>query len=454
MATPSYPSTLIGPNANGFSLAKKNFKANIVTDMDSIRDRRMVSANVYVITAEFHFKQDSEFTEFLKWIKYDLRYADFWFEADWFSDIGLEAGKWAFRFVNLPISASGHSLNHSCTILAGPRNDNIVNAEYTEKGMKGPFFDPATEVECVELPYLRTFRYSSQLGELETVDFNGSNWTVIGTPFNLSAPVSMTNTRSITAMQSDHVAIVNNTTISTLRMMKWDDATGTFSQLGTGTGLAGYSTINTRITRLNFDTIALFDGGLKTLSTWQFDYNTNTWAIVGNPFDVTAYITIASNGSITALSPTSIAFISNNTAKLVTFDFDGTDWSQNGAVLNVYLSSVTNYTISAMNANEIVLTHDNNTGAVHTYEKRLTKFTFSGGAWTPGTPSVQFANGGVPRVAAMTPIKIAMARSDGANMGAIAADFGVSTFTDIGNFLRIGTGADSNIQLTSYFIPE
>ena len=49
--------------------------------------------------------------------------------------------------------------------------------------------------------------------------------------------------------------------------------------------------------------------------------------------------------------------------------------------------------------------------------------------------------------------KIAIARSDGTDMGAVEAEFVNGSFSDVGNFLKIGSGADSTIQLASYFIP-
>ena len=50
--------------------------------------------------------------------------------------------------------------------------------------------------------------------------------------------------------------------------------------------------------------------------------------------------------------------------------------------------------------------------------------------------------------------KVALSRSDATNMGMIEADFNGTTFVENGVFLTTDTGANSNHQITSFFIPQ
>lgn len=450
---PTYPSTLAQPNNSGYSLDAKKNKEEFISEFGTRRQRKFVTSQVYVVQLRFDFKKKSEYDEFLKFLKYDIDYGSLWFVADWLLEEGFSEGEWVWKFVKINYNASGYSMGFSCTCLMGPRYSNIISDDYVELGIEGSFFDSATDFECEELTYLRTFRYRSQ--RVEVVDFNESNWTVIGNYLDLSTPTAMTNTRTICAMKENRIALANNTSVCTLRMFEFDGEN--FTQLGSGTNLATYSTIRTKICRLSNSKVALFDGGLQTLTCWEFDFALQTWSLVGSSFNMSSYMSGASNGCITTLIENSrIAFISDSSSKLAVFDFNGSTWSLVGSASTLYSTGGGSafFTISAMSATEIVLTHDAHSGTgTHAYEKRLTKFTFNGSSWSAGTPSSQFSNGGVPRVATMAIDKIAIARSDGTDMGAVEAEFVNGSFSDVGNFLKIGSGADSTIQLASYFIP-
>jgi hypothetical protein len=458
---PIYPSTIPQPNASGFSLDPKKDKEEFQSEFGNKRQRRFVTSQVYVCSMRFDFKMKSEFDEFLKWFKYDIDYGNFWFEADFLLAEGFNAGEWVWRFAKINYNASGYSMGFSCTMLMSPKYTNYVSPNYVELGtdINGTqrFLNPFTDVVCSDFTYYRTFLYSYLGQQLQCLDYNGNglNWTPIGNAFSLASPTAMTNTRSICAMKADSVALVNGVLACILRMFKFD---GTNWTLLGSTTLATYSTLRTAICRLSDNRIALLDGGLKTLTVWDYDYVGNTWSQVGSSFNMSAFYTTAGRGAITALSGSRVAVVINQDDKLATFDFNGSTWSQNGSTFQIYPFTGTgsaDYSISARTSSVIILTHNIRSGASHTYEKRYTEFTFSGGVWTAGTPSAQFTNGGFPVLCAMAVDKIASVRASSvtSNMTEIAVDITAGAFTDLGNTLDVSTGVNQDSFITSYFKP-
>lgn len=459
---PRYPSTISEPHASGFSIAPKKTKVSYEPINGASRQRRFVSAQLYVLTMQFDFNSTAEFNEFSKWFKYDIDNGNLWFSADWLASLGFTAGDWVFRFVNDPFSATGYSMGHSCTIVMGPRNANFVTTDFVELGIQS-FLNQYTEIGCSEFTYYRTFVYSYLGQTLQTLDYNGDglNWTPIGNSFSLASPTAMTNTRSICAMKADCVALINGTagTGSFLRMMQFDGTD--FTQLGTGTSIAPHSTQATAICRMSDTRIALLDGALKTLTVYDFDYTSNTWSQVGISFNMASYYWYASptaeRGAITALSSSRVAVVMNYTFKLLTLDFNGSTWSVNGTPLVLYTgadgSAGADFSISAIASDKIVLTHDNGTGIANTYKLRYTQFTFASGAWTAGTPSAQFTTGGFPVVCAMSLDKIGSIRAGSSNMKEIAVDVTAGAFTDLGNPIDTSSGANQDSKITSYFLP-
>lgn len=472
---PSCPATIVGPNANGFSLEPKKAKEGMRTEMGSTRMRRFNTPNVYVISVEFNFFTPAKFAEFLTWLKYETNYGNLWFKADWFSDLGFTAGEWVFRFVELPFSNTGYSQSHQATLLMGPYNDNVVSGNYTELGIGGEFIDQDfpfgyEEFQCSDLTYKRVTRYNGQTVRMQTHDFNDSNWTPIGNGFNVSTPWS--NNRSLASMRENYVALLNTVTagfIPTLRMFKFDGVD--FTQQGTGTGFFGIISETSKICRLSDTRVALYETFDKTLRVFEFNYSTNIWIQIGTPFSLATYVTgVASiTNDLTCMGNNRVAFVYheaegalNHIAKLVAFDFNtGTlTWSQVGSKFTIYNDAVAGgefFSISAMSLNSIVLTQDITSGAgTKTYEKRLTKFTFGGATWSVGTPSAIFPNGGVPKVAMITPTRVAVSRTDGAVFGVVTFEHGgnVDSWTQVGNYTPVETVAISTTLISSFFLPE
>lgn len=460
---PSCPATIDPPNANGFSLEVKKSKDGIQTEMGSTRTRRQNTTNVYVVKCELYFFSYAKFHEFMVWLKYETNYGNLWFKANWFSALGFTAGDWVFRFVDLPFANSGYSQVNNITLLMAPYNTNVVSADYTEIGVGGEFINSIypfnwEQFQCIDLQYYRTFRFNGQTSRLACIDWNESNWTIIGAEFDLSATVEKYNVRSISVTKKDCVAVINGNVSCKLGMYKFSN--NAFALLGTETVLTGYSTLKSKIARLSDSRIALYDGGLKTLTTWEFNYTLNTWAIVGSSFSLATYITGLGSPQdcICSIGNNRIAFVyheangsGTSPSKLVTFSFSGSAWSQVGNKLTIYANSSASYSISGMSLSEIVLTHDINAYAFHTYEKRLTKFTFDGTNWSAGNPSLQFPNGAIPRVSAIDSDKVGVSRSDGTDIGMIEAGFDGTTFVDNGVFLKI-PGVASNDALTSFLV--
>lgn len=472
---PSYPTTcgFPIPYNGGFKLAPKKATSSIATESKLTRSRSLITNNIYVVNFTFTFTQKSHRDTFRKWFLYDLNYGNMWFNANWLTELGFTAGEWVFRFVDpVSVDLKGYKDSFQVTMLMAPKNQNIVElGVLVENGMGGQYIDQNypygyEDFKCTDLEYFRTFRFNGQTLKIETIDWNLSNWTVVGTPYDLSGNIEDYNLRSMAAMRVDHCAIINGNASCKLRMIKFDNNAGTWSQLGTATTLTGYSTTKSKITRISDTEVALYDGSLKTLTTWAFNYGTNAWAVVGSSFDLSTYNT--GLGSMTddicCMGNNRIAFVYHEgqgsgtvTTKLVAFDWSGSSWSQSGNKLTVYASGSSNqasYSITGLSLTEIALTSDNNAGTVHTYERKITKFTLSSGTWSAGTPSAQFSNGGLPKIAAIKSTRIAVSRHGSSNMIMIEADFNGSTFVDSGNELIVDSSVSSNDKITSFFLPE
>lgn len=470
---PSCPTTITPPNANGFSLEPKKSVDGMRTEMGSTRMRRFNTPNVYVVNAEFSFFTQAKFVEFLTWLKYETNYGNLWFKADWFDALGFTAGEYVFKFVELPFSNTGYLQTHNATLLMAPYNDNVVSGDYTELGMGGEFIDEDfpfgfEQFECEDLTYYRTFFFTSVSYLLYCVDWNESNWTAIGTPFSFAATVETRNVRDIAAMKADHIAVVNGNAGCKLGMYKFDGTN--FTLLGTETApTPNYSTLVTKMTRLSDSRVAIYDGFStdKKLVTWEFNYGTNVWAQVGSKYDLSALHNggIASNNNdITCMGNNRIAFVIVEAAgtvdpriKLYAFDFNGSTWSIVGTPLSVYgaVDASGHFSISALSETEIVLT--TNTGAPYptTYQNRLTKFTFNGSTWSAGTPSVQFTNGGTPKLAVFAIDKVGIHRANlSGNMEIITNEFVDPTFEEEGNGLAIGDPSNYTQHITAYYLPE
>lgn len=153
------------PSLDGFTLDPKKTKEEFISEMGIRRQRRFVSVKIYVINLQFNFKSKAEFDEFLKWIKYEINYGNEYFNADFAEALGFETGEYVFRFVTLPFTATGYSMNNACTLIMGPKNDNVISDDYTEKGIG--MFDCDYPFPCQGYDWTQPIPYGGYYPESE-----------------------------------------------------------------------------------------------------------------------------------------------------------------------------------------------------------------------------------------------------------------------------------------------
>lgn len=382
---PSYPSTISGPHAQGFKLAPKKTKQEMLTDSGHIRVRRYNSTNLYVVGARFDFGSKTEFDAFLRWLKYETNYGNLWFNADWFEVFGFTAGEWVFRFTRLPFSAKGYELGFNSELIMAPKNDNLADP-YIEKGVGGSYidmdypFDYTIFTSCVELDFYR-IAYADQDNFLRVFDWNGSNFTKVGTDYTLPA----FGTFGLAYLSSDLVAYVDRNSTGTgnyggpganLQAYSFNDdvwvAVGTPILIG-----AGDSVDYVCVTALSSSRVAVCYGrtpffGDRDVKLATYDWSGSSWVLNGSVFTVAA---LGNTPTITRLSATRVALsyrVASGTTKVGAFDFIGSSWSLTGTLFSSATLS-TFPSISAMSATKIVFADANYT---------LRTLTFNGSAWT------------------------------------------------------------------------
>lgn len=385
---PSCPVTILGPNANGFSLEPKKSKEGMRTEMGSTRMRRYNTANVYVINAEFNFPTIQQFNDFLIWLKYETNYGNLWFKADWFSELGFDAGDWVFRFVSLPFSNTGYSQTHNATLLMGPYNSNVVSGDYTELGIGGEFIDEDfpfgyETYECTDDLTFYRIAHAHADNFLRVFDWNGSNYTKVGQDGALPSFVPF----GITYLSTDLVAYidknsagVNNYGGPGAELQAYSFNNDVWTAVGSPIYIgAGNSVGTVAITALSATRVAVaymrtpFFGGRECyLAT--YDFNGSSWSLVGSILTVIA--NSSGNLSITKLSSNRVALgygTLTTTTKLGTYDFNGSSWSLVGTLYSVPITTVNTGFVSAISSTKI---------AYCDADRKLRIYNFSGSVWS------------------------------------------------------------------------
>ena len=220
--------------------------------------------------------------------------------------------------------------------------------------------------------------------ELQIYEFDGSNWTTVGNPLDISIGFN----ESITGLSSTQIAVANtksgsqSITTYTFDGLNW-------SQTGNSFSLANLGAPD--ITALSSNVVALADTTSKTLTTYTFD-GTN-WTKTGNSLYISNYVYPA----ISALDSNTIASIDYSNDKLITFSWDGTDWTQTGNSLSI--TPFTRSSLTALNSTLVALANDS--------DNTLTTYKWDGSNWsTYGTP---FSLGNItyPAIAKLTETRIA-----------------------------------------------
>lgn len=141
MAIPSYPSNLDEPVSDSFSLGDKGQAIGIMTEKGCYRTIIIGAELDYQVSISFSFEDNLKANAFRKFIKYDLNYCDLWFNANWFSSIGFNAGDWCFKFISMDFIARGHCQDFSMEALMSYKHDIVVNGNYTIKGRSNDLKD-------------------------------------------------------------------------------------------------------------------------------------------------------------------------------------------------------------------------------------------------------------------------------------------------------------------------
>jgi hypothetical protein len=149
--------------------------------------------------------------------------------------------------------------------------------------------------------------------ELRTYTFDGTNWTLTGTPLALGI---WANWASITALSSTRIAYID-TIQKDLRAYDWNGST--WSLVGSELNI---SLDNPSIASMDSSTIAFVDITNEELRTYSF--NGSTWSLDGTALALGTITTTYLAG----LDSTTIALLGDS--ELKTYSWSGTDWVQLG----------------------------------------------------------------------------------------------------------------------------
>lgn len=252
------------------------------------------------------------------------------------------------------------ALSATSFVTAMVNYDKIVKVELTSSGWQrvGNGFGYESSENPVVTALSETDIAVLRSGEdvLSTLRFDGTNWSQVGNSLAISA---VTMEKSIVALSPSTVAILNDNR-NDLGFYEFDGTN--WSQIGNRLTLSfdGYDVYRSRITALTSNRIA-FASSNNVLIVYEFDGT--DWHQVGNTFALPTSYWLA----LSALNPTDVAIVNNETDDLRVYRFDGTDWQQMGRPFNINVGDSAETPVScAISGNELLvfLTVDN---AVHHY---------------------------------------------------------------------------------------
>lgn len=400
---PSCPVTIDPPNANGFSLQAKKSKDGIITEMGSKRTRRFNTSNVYVISAEFSFDTIDKFLYFFRWLKYETNYGNLWFKANWFSDIGFDAGEWVFRFVELPFSNTGYSQKHQATLLMGPYNDNVVSGDYTEVGIGGTFIDDdfpfGYDLFQVEQIIQNRIYASHQDFSFYAMSYNGSNITILNANtntgdfpitvlYNIINACQISRTRFIQLMSKQTFSSPNY--VQSLAVRTIDFINGVWSivsenEVFTKVGHSGDADYLWKACVLSETEVAIISSDPNFPSLYLFlrklVYSGGSWSTSGAEATITMPYADYYYIGITSLSSSRVCIIASGTLILIKiYDFSGS-WSQFGAdtdISDLYFITIIEKPIVARSETEITISLSRYIDEYTDPEEKLFDFKFNG----------------------------------------------------------------------------
>ena len=163
---------------------------------------------------------------------------------------------------------------------------------------------------------------------IQAFDFNGSNWSTVGSAFSIAGA----NSPAITVLSSTQIAYVDGDASTTgnpgnqqLRTYTFNGST--WSQTGNSLTISGLD--GPALAKLSSTRVALIDGqvggtGIKNLST--YDFNGTNWSQTGSGLNIST----SQLPTITGLSSTNVALSNRGDGTLRTYSFSGSTWSQTG----------------------------------------------------------------------------------------------------------------------------
>ena len=201
-----------------------------------------------------------------------------------------------------------------------------------------------------------------------------------------------------------------------LGIPEWIDG----AKFGTELNVPGIG--STAMTAITNTDIVLADTTAQNLRAFRFNYDTQIWAALGNPFDLGASV---GNISITALGTNRVAFF--NDAQLRTFDFDGTNWTPVGNIL--VIPGVGDSALAAQSSTTVAYVDEDN--------KELRTYGFDGTDWVQIGNGLSISTVFNPALAALNGTDVAFSETGDDDLRTYRFDG--TDWVQIGNDLNIPT---------------
>ncbi len=193
-----------------------------------------------------------------------------------------------------------------------------------------------TSPSIASLTATRIALYNNADGKLGAYDFDGTNWSLVGTALTITSGTLS----ALAALSSTRVAYID---IVNGQLRTYDFDGSTWSQVGNSFTLAVGAPA---LAALSSTRVAFADVTVDRLRAYDFD-GTN-WSLVGNSLTLSL-----GSVALAALSSIRVALVDINLGALRAYDFDGTNWSLVG---NSFALSNTSASLAALSSTRIAFT--------------------------------------------------------------------------------------------------
>lgn len=243
------------------------------------------------------------------------------------------------------------------------------------------------EMALAALSSSRVVFFDGILESLRAYDFNGTNWSLVGSGLTISA-----GRAALAAMSSTRVAFIDETND---QLRAYDFNGSSWSQVGNGLTISGAGTA-VALAAMSSTRVAYIDNVNDSLRAYDFD-GTN-WSLVGSGLAISGFAA----GAIASLSSTRIALVDGGNNSLRAYDFNGSSWSLVGSGLSVPFVLLPS--MAALSSSRIVLSDGADT-SLRTYD-------FNGSTWSQVLSAFQLAGAGDPSLAALSSVRVAVVDPD------------------------------------------